>query len=63
MTIKQKHKDLKKQVKEAEVKRETRRGSRSWTDLRTLKKLKLKMKDKLRLSKKRMSLWRLTSTI
>ena len=56
MTIKQKHKDLKKQVKEAEVKRETRRSSRSWTDLRTLKKLKLKMKDKLRLSKKRMSL-------
>jgi len=63
MTIKAKHKDLKKQVKEAEVKRETRRGSRSWTDLRTLKKLKLKMKDKLRLSKKRMSLWRLISTI
>ena len=56
MTIKEKHKDLKKKVKEAEVKRETRRGSRSWTDLRTLKKLKLKMKDKLRLSKKRMSL-------
>ena len=31
----------------AEEKRSIRRGQKSWYDLRTLKKLKLKMKDKL----------------
>jgi hypothetical protein len=47
MKIKQKHKDLKKKVIIAEKKRDLRRGSKSWEDLRTLKKLKLNMKDKL----------------
>ena len=47
MTIKEKHKDLKKKVNIAEEKRNIRRGQKSWYDLRTLKKLKLKMKDKL----------------
>ena len=47
MTIKEKHKDLKKKVNIAEKKRNIRRGQKSWYDLRTLKKLKLKMKDKL----------------
>jgi|TARA_B110000259_G_scaffold167281_1_gene195536 uncharacterized protein YdcH (DUF465 family) len=47
MKIKEKHKDLKKKVIIAEKKRNLRRGSKSWLDLRTLKKLKLNMKDKL----------------
>ena len=47
MKIKEKHKDLKKKVVLAEKKRNTRRGQNSWQDLRTLKKLKLNMKDKL----------------
>ncbi len=52
MTIKEKHKQLKKQVNEAEIRRRTRRGPKSWSDLRRLKKLKLAMKDKLLKSKK-----------
>ena len=43
----QKHKDLKRKVNIAEEKRNIRRGLKSWYNLRTLKKLKLKMKDKL----------------
>ena len=51
MTAKEKHKDLKKKVNIAEEKRNIRRGQKSWYDLRTLKKLKLNMKDKLLKSK------------
>jgi uncharacterized protein YdcH (DUF465 family) len=47
MKTKEKHKDLKKKVNIAEKKRNLRRGEKSWEDLRTLKKLKLKMKDEL----------------
>ena len=47
MKTKEKHKDLKKKVIIAEKKRDTRRGQKSWKDLRTLKKLELIMKDKL----------------
>ena len=47
MKIKEEHKDLKKKVNIAEKKRDLRRGPKSWHDLRTLKKLKLSMKDKL----------------
>jgi len=47
MKTKEKHKDLKKKVNIAEKKRDLRRGEKSWINLRTLKKLKLKMKDKL----------------
>jgi uncharacterized protein YdcH (DUF465 family) len=47
MKIKEKHKDLKKKVNLAEKKRNLKRGQKSWQDLRTLKKLKLKMKDEL----------------
>ena len=47
MKIKQIHKDLKKKVNIDEKKRDLRRGQKSWQDLRTLKKLKLNMKDKL----------------
>jgi len=59
MTIKEKHKELKKQVNEAEVKRKIRRGPKSWADIRTLKKLKLAAKDKLVRSKA----WKLINTI
>ena len=47
MKIKEKHKDLKKKVIVAEKERKLKRGQKSWYDLRTLKKLKLKMKDEL----------------
>ena len=47
MKTKEKHKDLKKKVNIAEQKRDLRREQKSWHDLRTLKKLKLNMKDKL----------------
>ena len=47
MKIKEKHKDLKKKVTAAEKERNLKRGQKSWYDLRTLKKLKLKMKDEL----------------
>ena len=52
MKTKEKHKDLKKKVNIAEKKRDLRRGQKSWQDLRTLKKLKLNMKDKMSKSKK-----------
>jgi uncharacterized protein YdcH (DUF465 family) len=44
---KEKHKDLKKKVTVAEQQRSSKRGPKSWYDLRTLKKLKLVMKDEL----------------
>jgi uncharacterized protein YdcH (DUF465 family) len=47
MKIKEKHKDLKKKVTVAEKERSLKRGPNSWYDLRTLKKIKLKMKDEL----------------
>ena len=45
--IKFKHKELKTKVNEVEEKRSSDRGIHSWYDLRELKKLKLKTKDKL----------------
>ena len=47
MKIKEKHKDLKKKVIIAEKERNLRRGQKSWLNLRTLKKIKLNLKDKL----------------
>ena len=47
MKIKEQHKNLKKKVTVAEKQRSSKRGTKSWYDLRTLKKLKLVMKDKL----------------
>ena len=47
MKIKEKHKDLKKKDNVVEKERNLKRGPKSWYDLRTLKKLKLVMKDKL----------------
>ena len=47
MIAKAKHKELKKQVNEVEQVRNNDRSSTSWLELRELKKLKLKEKDKL----------------
>jgi uncharacterized protein YdcH (DUF465 family) len=47
MKIKAKHKDLKKKVFIAEKERNLKRGLKSWQNLRTLKKIKLYLKDKL----------------
>ena len=47
MIAKAKHKELKKQVNEVETKRNNDRSITSWMELRQLKKLKLKAKDKL----------------
>ena len=52
MTEKQKHKDLKKLVLTKEMERKTDLGWKSWFDLKNLKKLKLKAKDKLKGSTK-----------
>ena len=47
MIAKAKHKELKRQVNEVEQIRNNDRSSNSWLELRELKKLKLKAKDKL----------------
>lgn len=47
MSIKSKHKQLKKEVNEVEKLRETDRGLSSWVTSRYLKKRKLEIKDKL----------------
>ena len=47
MTAKQEHKELKSKVNQMEEKRRNDRSSTSWYDLRTLKKLKLKAKEKI----------------
>jgi len=52
MTIKETHKDLKKKVNELITTRRSTRDSKSWFDLRELKKWKLKAKEKLLKSKK-----------
>lgn len=45
--IKAHHKELKRAVNEVEEKRRNDRSYKSWFDIRTLKKIKLKAKDKL----------------
>ena len=47
MTAKAKHKELKRAVKEIEEKRNNDRSAGTWYDLRTLKKMKLKAKEKI----------------
>ena len=47
MDAKAKHKELKSKVNEIETKRNNDRSITSWMELRELKKLKLKTKDKL----------------
>jgi len=45
--VREEYEYLKKKVEEAEKLRDIRRGPNSWEKLRTLKKLKLQIKDKL----------------
>jgi len=47
LEIKAHHKELKRAVNEVEQKRREDRSYKSWFDVRTLKKVKLKVKDKL----------------
>lgn len=47
MNTKANHKKLKTKVNEVEQRRNNNRGIHTWYDLRELKKLKLKAKDKL----------------
>lgn len=47
LEVKAHHKELKRAVNEVEDKRRNDRGFKSWFDIRTLKKVKLKAKDKL----------------
>ena len=47
MSVKAKHKELKSKVNEVEQVRNNDRSITSWMNLRELKKLKLKAKDKL----------------
>jgi len=47
MNVKKKHKELKTKVNEIETLRGVNRSIDSWYDLKELKKLKLKAKDKL----------------
>ena len=47
MNHKEYHKELKKKVNIAEQVRNEDRTDKTWADVRTLKKLKLKAKDKL----------------
>ena len=47
LEIKAHHKELKRAVNEVEQKRREDRSFKSWFDVRTLKKVKLKAKDKL----------------
>ena len=47
MNTKAKHKELKRDVLILENERKVNRSTRSWYNLRQLKKLKLKAKDKL----------------
>jgi len=47
MIAKAKHKELKRDVLILENERKVNRSDKSWFDLRTIKKLKLKAKDKL----------------
>ena len=53
MNYKEYHKELKKKVNIAEQLRNEDRTNKTWVDVRTLKKLKLKAKDKLNETKQK----------
>jgi len=54
LEVKAHHKELKRAVNEVEDKRKTDRSNKSWYDLRTLKKIKLKAKEKLNATKQKL---------
>jgi uncharacterized protein YdcH (DUF465 family) len=54
LEVKAHHKELKRAVNEVEDKRKTDRTSQSWFEIRTLKKVKLKAKEKLNATKQKL---------
>lgn len=54
LEVKAHHKELKRAVNEVEEKRKTDRTSQSWFEIRTLKKVKLKAKEKLNATKQKL---------
>ena len=54
MTAKAEHKELKSKVNQIENVRRNDRSSTSWYELRTLKKLKLKAKEKINETKQQL---------
>ena len=54
LEVKAHHKELKRAVNEVEDKRKTDRSNKLWYDLRTLKKSKLKAKEKLNATKQKL---------
>ena len=54
LEVKTHHKELKRAVNEVEEKRKTDRTSQSWFEIRTLKKVKLKAKEKLNATKQKL---------
>ena len=54
MDARAKHKELKRKVNEAEDIRKNDRSSHSWYEMKTLKKLKLKAKEKINETKQKL---------
>ena len=54
MNARAKHKELKRKVNEAEDIRNNDRSSHSWYEMKTLKKLKLKAKEKINETKQKL---------
>ena len=54
MSAKAKHKELKRAVRDMEAKRNNARSTGTWYDLRTLKKMKLKAKEKINETKQQL---------
>ena len=54
MSAKAKHKELKRAVNDAEKLRRNDRTYKSWYDMKTLKKIKLKAKEKLNATKQKL---------
>ena len=54
MSAKAKHKELKRAVRDMEEKRNNDRSTGTWHDLRTLKKMKLKAKEKINETKQQL---------
>ncbi len=54
LEVKAHHKELKRAVNDAETIRQSDRTYKSWYDLKTLKKIKLKAKEKLNATKQKL---------
>ena len=54
LEVKAHHKELKRAVNDAEELRRNDRSFKSWNDMKTLKKIKLKAKEKLNATKQKL---------